>query len=321
MPEAREPMPVVWHESYEVDLGPHVYPTAKYRLVVERLLAEGTIVPGQILRPSPVDDAQLLLVHTPAYLRKIANGSLSSDEERLLEVPFSPALREASRLSVGGTILAGHLGRSRGIAVHIGGGFHHAFPDHGEGFCLLNDVAVAIRTLQRDGVIHRAAVIDCDVHHGNGTAAIFAGDPDVFTLSIHQEYNYPSFKPPSDRDVGLEDGAGDDRYLSALRRHLPELFEWHHPDLVFYLAGADPYRDDALGGLGLTREGLRDRDALVLEFAARAHSGVAVTLAGGYARHLADTVAIHCNTVRTAQLVLDDAGPDYFTGSNRGLGR
>jgi acetoin utilization deacetylase AcuC-like enzyme len=321
MSPSRAALPVVWHEGYEVDLGPHVYPTAKYRLVVERLLADGSLTARQIQRPVPASEDQLMLVHDAGYLRKIADGRLSTEEERVLEVPFSAALREAARLCVGGTILTGRLAGAHGIAVHIGGGFHHAFPDHGEGFCLLNDVAVAIRTLQREQRIRRAAVIDCDVHHGNGTAAIFAGDPDVFTLSVHQEYNYPAVKPPSDRDLGLEDGAGDDRYLSLLRRHLPELFEWHHPDLIVYLAGADPYRDDALGGLGLTIAGLRERDALVLGYAARAHSPIAVTLAGGYARRLADTVEIHCNTVRTAQQVFDERGPDYFTGSNRGLGR
>jgi acetoin utilization deacetylase AcuC-like enzyme len=310
----------VWHEAYEVDLGPHVYPTDKYRLVLERLLAAGTITAEQIRRPTPVGDAQLLLVHDPLYVRKIATG-LSREEERVLEVPFSPALREAARLSAGGTLLAGRLASKHGIAVHLGGGFHHAFADHGEGFCLLNDVAIAIRVLQRERVIRRAAVIDCDVHQGNGTAAIFGGDPDVFTLSLHQEYNYPARKPPSDRDIGLEDGAGDERYLSLLRRHLPEVFEWHHPDVVFYLAGADPYREDQLGGLGLTLNGLQQRDALVLGFAAHAHSAVAVTLAGGYARRLADTLEIHGNTVRVAQRVLDEVGPGYFTRSRRGLGR
>lgn len=320
MSETRTLLPVVWHEAYEVDLGPHVYPTAKYRLVLERLLAEGMIAPDQLRRPAPVSEAQLLLAHDPLYVRTIATG-LSRDEELVLEVPFSPALRSAALLSAGGTLLAGRLARERGVAVHLGGGFHHAFADHGEGFCLVNDVAIAIRALQREGAIRRAAVIDCDVHQGNGTAAIFDGDPDVFTLSLHQQYNYPAAKPPSDRDVGLEDGAGDERYLSLLRRHLPEVFEWHHPDVVFYLAGADPYREDQLGGLGLTLAGLEQRDALVLGFAARARSAVAVTLAGGYARQLADTVEIHCNTVRVAQRVLDETGPGYFTRSSRGLGR
>jgi acetoin utilization deacetylase AcuC-like enzyme len=320
MATSRTPLPVVWHEAYEVDLGPHVYPTAKYRLVLERLLAEGAIAPEQIRRPAPASNAQLLLVHDPLWVRKIAAG-LSREEELVLEVPFSPALRDAAYLCAGGTVLAGRLARERGIAVHLGGGFHHAFADHGEGFCLLNDVAIAIRVLQQEGAIRRAAVIDCDVHQGNGTAAIFDGDPDVFTLSVHQEDNYPTRKPRSDLDIGLEDGAGDEPYLTVLRRHLPEVFEWHHPDLVFYLAGADPYREDQLGGLGLTLEGLWQRDVLVLATAARARSAVAVTLAGGYARRLVDTVQVHCNTVRAAQRVLDEVGPGYSTRSSRGFGR
>ena len=188
-----------------------------------------------------------------------------------------------------------------GIAVHLGGGFHHAFPDHGEGFCLINDVAIAIRVLQREGVIRRAMVVDLDVHHGNGTAATFQSDPDVFTFSMHQERNYPAWKPPSDVDIGLEDGTGDTEYLSLLERHLPDLVARHRPDLVFYLAGADPYQFDQLGGLGLTLEGLRRRDALVFERATRAGVAVAVCLAGGYAVRTDDTVAIHCNTVRAAR--------------------
>lgn len=314
-------LPVVWHEAYEVDLGPHVYPTVKYRLVAERLLAEGTVRPAEMRRPVAVSDADLLLVHDPLYVRKIAAGALSREEVQVLEVPFTPPLREAARLAAGGTVLASRLALERGVAVHLGGGFHHAFPDHGEGFCLLHDVAVAIRVLQRDGRIRRAAVIDCDVHQGNGTAAIFAGDPDVFTLSIHQEYNYPAAKPPSDRDIGLEDGADDERYLVALRRALAEVFDWHHPDLILYLAGADPYREDQLGGLGLTQDGLRRRDTLVLEAAARAGSAVAITLAGGYARRLSDTVEIHCNTVRVARHVLEAGESDQATRSSRGLGR
>ncbi|GIW53051.1 MAG: hypothetical protein KatS3mg081_2406 [Gemmatimonadales bacterium] len=183
----------------------------------------------------------------------------------------------------------------------MGGGFHHAFPDHGEGFCLINDVAVAIAELKARGVVRRAAVIDCDLHQGNGTAAIFAKDPSVFTFSIHQENNYPARKPPSDLDVGLPDGAGDETYLAALQRHIPDILERHRPDLVFYLAGADPYREDQLGGLNLTMEGLRQRDLLVLEACRSRNLPVAVTLAGGYARKLSDTVEIQCNTVRAAR--------------------
>ena len=180
--------------------------------------------------------------------------------------------------------------------VHLGGGLHHAFPDHGEGFCLFNDVAVAIRRLQRDGRLRRAAIVDCDVHHGNGTAFIFAADPSVFTFSIHQQQNYPAWKPASDLDVGLDDGAGDDEYLTRLAAALPNVMR-AHPQLIVYLAGSDPFKEDRLGGLALTLEGLRRRDRLVLDAAASASIPVAVVLAGGYAERVEDTVQAHANTV------------------------
>jgi acetoin utilization deacetylase AcuC-like enzyme len=281
-----------------VDIGPHVFPTRKYRLVRDRLVAEGTISESDVVTPQPASDEDIALVHTAEYLRKITTGTLSPEEELMLEVPFSSALREAAWLCAGGSVLAARLALERGIAVHLGGGFHHAFPDHGEGFCLINDVAIAIRVLKRDGLVRRAMVVDLDVHHGNGTAAIFQGDDDVFTFSMHQERNYPAWKPPSDLDIGLEDGTGDAEYLALLERHLPEILGRHRPELVFYLAGADPYRFDQLGGLGLTLEGLRRRDELVFAAAAQAGARVAVCLAGGYALRSDDTIEIHCNTVR-----------------------
>lgn len=294
-------LPVIWHEAYEVDIGPHVFPTTKYRLVRDRLLEEGTIATWDLLRPEPATDDAIALVHTADYVRKIKTGALTLEEQLVLEVPFSSPLRQSAWLCAGGSILTGRLALERGLAVHLGGGFHHAFPDHGEGFCLINDVAIAIRALGREGAIRRAVVIDCDVHHGNGTAAIFARDPDVFTFSIHQERNYPAWKPPSDLDVGLEDGAGDAEYLAALEQHIPAILERHRPELACYLAGADPYEEDQLGGLGLTLGGLGRRDQLVFELCGRAGVPVAVALAGGYARRLADTVEIHCGTVRAAK--------------------
>jgi acetoin utilization deacetylase AcuC-like enzyme len=288
----------VWHPAYEVDIGPHVFPTRKYRLVRDRLVAEGTISEADVVTPQPASDEQIVLVHTAEYLRKITTGTLSPEEELVLEVPFSPALREAAWLCAGGSVLTARLALERGIAVHLGGGFHHAFPDHGEGFCLINDVAIAIRVLKRDGLVRRAMVVDLDVHHGNGTAAIFQGEDDVFTFSMHQERNYPAWKPPSDLDIGLEDATGDAEYLALLERHLPEILGRHRPELAFYLAGADPYRFDQLGGLGLTLEGLRRRDELVFGAAAQAGARVAVCLAGGYAMRPDDTIEIHCNTVR-----------------------
>jgi acetoin utilization deacetylase AcuC-like enzyme len=220
-----------------------------------------------------------------------------------LELPWSPAIVEGFRLMVGGTIAAARLARAHGLAVHLGGGLHHAYPEHGEGFCVFNDVAVAIRVLQRDGEIRRAAVVDLDVHHGNGTAAIFAGDPDVFTLSMHQEHNYPAVKPPSTLDIGLRDGVSDAEYLARLEGALPQVTGFA-PDLVFYLAGADPYRDDQLGGLALTLDGLRQRDAMVFRTCRRAGLPLVVTLAGGYARHVQHTIAIHQATVEEAYAAL-----------------
>lgn len=300
-------LPVVFHERYEVDIGPHVFPTAKYRLVRDRLLEEGTVTEADLLRPEPAADEQVAWVHTPEYIRKIKSGDFSLHELFLLEVPFSPELRDASWICAGGSILTGRQALERGIAVHLGGGFHHAFPDHGEGFCLVNDVAIAIRALRREGAIDRAVVIDCDVHHGNGTAAIFAGEPEVFTFSIHQEQNYPAWKPPGDLDLGLADATGDAEYLSLLEEHIPRVLERHRPDLAFYLAGADPYCEDQLGGLGLTRDGLRRRDERVFALLGQAGVPCAVVLAGGYARRQADTVEIHSETVRAAGRALREA--------------
>ena len=294
------PLPVVSHRAYEVDIGPHVFPMAKYRLVRQRLLSEGTVAPADVVEPDPVADADVLLVHTPDYVRMLREERLSYQEELILEVPFSPALRDAMWLMTGGTVLAARLAVEHGVAAHLGGGFHHAFPDHGEGFCLVNDVAIAIRMLRRDGTIERALVVDLDVHHGNGTAAIFRDDATVFTFSMHQQHNYPAWKPPSDLDIGLPDGTGDTAYLDALGRHLPEIVGRHRPDLLCYLAGADPYGHDQLGGLALTRDGLRSRDALVLDAARVSGVPLAVVLAGGYAIRQDDTVEIHCNTVRAA---------------------
>ncbi len=291
---------VVFHPAYEVDIGPHVFPTRKYRLVRARLLDEGTLVESDIRTPAGATNDDVALVHTGDYLHRITTGTLSVPEQLLLEVPYSFALRDAMWLCAGGTAEVGRLALDQGVAVHLGGGYHHAYPDHGEGFCLINDVAIAVRMLQRDGVIQRAMVVDCDVHHGNGTAAIFAGDDRVFTFSMHQEHNYPAWKPPSDLDLGLEDGTDDATYLAALERHLPDIVRRHRPDLVYYLAGADPYRQDQLGGLALSLDGLKRRDGFVLETVTREGIPVGVTLAGGYARDPDDTVEIHCNTVRAA---------------------
>jgi len=291
---------VVWSPTYEVDIGPHVFPTVKYRMVRERLLADGTIGEGNLVEATPVAEEILARVHTPDYLAKIREDRLTALEQVVLEVPFSPALAHAARVCCGGTLLAGRRALEDGVAVHLGGGFHHAFPEHGEGFCLLNDVAVAAVALIDLGLAERVMVVDLDVHHGNGTAAIFANEPRVFTLSFHQERNYPAVKPPSDLDVGFVDRTGDRAYLSALQAHLPGAAARFRPDVAFYLAGADPYRDDQLGGLSLSLEGLKERDAFVFEALRATDAAVAVTLAGGYAIREADTVLIHATTVEEA---------------------
>ncbi len=291
------PPSIVWSPRYEIDIGAHVFPTRKYRLVRERLLSDGVVAAEGFEPPEPVDDDALLRVHTAEYLRKIREDDFGPSERLRLEVPFSTELASAMRLCCGGTLLAGRRALQDGASGHLGGGFHHAFADHGEGFCLLNDVAVAVAALLADESVERVAVVDLDVHHGNGTASIFAGDSRVFTFSMHQQNNYPSLKPPSDLDVGLPDGIGDVAYLDLLDEHLPRVLT-PRSELVFYLAGADPYQQDQLGGLGLSLEGLRRRDRRVLDAARAAGAGVAVVLAGGYALRSGDTVAIHAATVK-----------------------
>ena len=314
--------PLVWDPSYEVDLGPHVFVTAKYRLTRQALLESGTVDESDFVIPTPASAADLARVHTTEYLRKIEQDAFTQEERFLLEVPFSVEGRDAMVLSCGGTLLTARLALEHGWAGHLGGGFHHAFADHGEGFCLLNDVAVALRALLAEGRIARAMVVDLDVHHGNGTAALFADDPAVFTFSMHQERNYPAVKPPSDLDVGLEDGAGDATYLGLLEGHLPRILDADPPELVLYLAGADPYREDQLGGLNLTLDGLRRRDRFVFETVRSRGIPVGVTLAGGYAFRLDDTVRIHTATIEELVAVAaEDRGPEATASERPGYAR
>jgi acetoin utilization deacetylase AcuC-like enzyme len=289
-------MVVVYSLAYRIDIGAHVFPTRKYDLVYERIRAsERDVV---VVDPQPASWQQLRMVHTPEYLAKLQTGDFDVHELAQLEVPWSPGIVEGFRSMTGGTIEAAHQALSvsnRFRAFHVGGGFHHAFANHGEGFCLFNDVAVAIRLLVDEGRVERAAVIDLDVHHGNGTAFIFENDPRVFTFSMHQQHNYPALKPRGSLDVGLDDGAGDEAYLTRLEAALPRVMA-HAPQIAFYLAGADPYEDDLLGGLALTKGGLRTRDRMVMKACADARVPLVVLLAGGYARNLQDTVDIHCAT-------------------------
>lgn len=281
-------------DAYHADIGPHVFPISKYRLVRDGLVAAGVVREDEVLRPEPLTDQDLLLVHTPAYLDDLRHLRWTH-RTRASEIALTNELIAAYRLASGGTLLAGREALARGRAMNLGGGFHHAFPDRAEGFCYLNDVAIAVRRLQRDGLIRKALIVDCDLHQGNGTAFIFRDDPAVFTFSIHQENLYP-VKQPSDLDIGLPDFAGDEEYLSHLERHVPRLLEAFGPDLVFYLAGADPFMRDQLGLLALTFDGLRRRDELVIGGCVARGIPVAVVLAGGYAAEVRDTVRIHVTT-------------------------
>src|SRR6202795_4632709 len=335
------PFKLVYSDDYYLPIGSHVFPAEKYKRIHDRLLASGIAEPADFVTPRPATDQDVLLVHTPRYVEKLKTGTLSQREQMELEVPFSPALVKAFWLAAGGSILAADYALSDGIAISIGGGFHHAFPDHGEGFCMIHDVAVAIRRMQRDDKIRYAMTVDCDVHQGNGTAAIFAGtrtasEPlpsvpastlnpslpakapispaktkthsharDVFTISLHQENNYPAWKPPSSIDVNLPDEIGDDDYLAWLDNALSSGLRQFDPELLCYIAGADPYREDQLGGLSLTIDGLKKRDELVFRVAKARGIPVMVTLAGGYSRNVEDTVTIHCNTVVAGKEVFE----------------
>ena len=299
-------MKQIYSDQYDLNLGSHIFPSVKYRLIKEQLLRERIIRIEDVLEPEPASDDDVALVHHRDYIRKLKQGKLSDIEIMRMEIPYSSQLVRAVWLSAGGSILAGRVALKEKIAVNLCGGFHHAYPDHGEGFCVLHDVAIGIRRLQKEKAIERALVVDCDVHQGNGTAAIFAGDPTVFTLSIHQENNYPYPKPPSSLDVNLSDGVDDDEYLAALEKSLTQAFAQFPPDLLFYLAGADPYKEDQLGGLALTLEGLRARDAMVLGQSEERGVPAAITLAGGYARRVEDTVLIHSNTVLAAKRILGE---------------
>lgn len=352
------PFKLIYSDGYDLNLGAHVFPSRKFKWIHEKCLRDGIAAADDFLEPEPAPDEDILRVHTQEWTRKLKQGKLSYFEILRLEVPYSPQLVRAFWLSAGGSTLAARRALADRCAFNLGGGFHHAFPDHGEGFCAINDVAVAIRRLQADGAIESALIVDLDVHHGNGTAAIFAADPSVFTLSMHQENNYPNPKPPSDLDVALDDFTDDDTYLRLLRKALDEAFTRFakefaaklvhnssdqlgrgvefipptarppqpdlphqfgrgaeftpptaghpqalpdHPDLIFYLAGADPYREDQLGGLALTLDGLAERDRIVIEAARSRSIPIAITFAGGYARNVEDTIQIHTNTILTAR--------------------
>jgi acetoin utilization deacetylase AcuC-like enzyme len=331
------PFKLIYSEHYRFPIGEHVFPTRKYELVRNELLAEGIADTHDFLAPEPASESDLLLVHSHYYIDKLMEGTLTAREELQMEIPYSHEAVQGFLWHAGGSILAAERALADGVAFNLGGGFHHAFPDHGEGFCMIHDVAIAVRKMQKNGRIRRAMIVDCDVHQGNGTASIFShctaaatealpsrsastiGDQrsgtmleapanDVFTISLHQENNYPMSKPASSIDVNLPDGTGDTEYLAWLDNALSSGLRQFDPELICYVAGADPYKEDQLGGLNLTIEGLMRRDELLFQAARAKQIPVMVTYAGGYSKRLADTVRIHRNTVAAAQHVFAIAG-------------
>ena len=281
----------------------HRFPIAKYALLRERVLADGIVTPDRMHDSERVDRDDLLLVHTADYVDRFTRGALTPEEVRRLGFPWSEALVERSYRAAGGTGEAARHALRAGVAMNLAGGTHHAFPSHGEGFCVFNDVAVAIRSLQRDGLIERAAIVDLDVHQGNGTHAVFDGDPRVFTFSMHGARNYPFRKVAGRLDIELADRTGDDEYLTRLTGALPRVLASARPDLVVYLAGADPLVHDRLGRLALSTHGLARRDAIVLDQCAEVGLPVVVTIAGGYSEPIDHTVDVHVGTTRVASRV------------------
>ncbi len=289
--------PLVYSERYYADLQGHVFPIEKYRLIMDRLESEGIL--GEVFEPAPLTRPELELVHTPAYLDDVF-AARTTPRTMHSEMALAPEIAAAFALGAGGSALAARLAlECRGPAMNVGGGLHHAFADHAEGFCYLNDVALCVRIMQYEGRIKKATVVDCDLHQGNGTARIFAGDDDVFTFSIHEENLYP-VKQQSDLDVGLPSYAGDDVYLEQLREYVPKVYAGHDAELVVYVAGADPYAGDQLGTLRLSFDGLIERDHVVLEPPRERGLPVVILLAGGYAARTEDAVTVHVNTYKVA---------------------
>lgn len=288
---------LVYSDAYVVDVGPHIFPVAKYPMVVEELIESCGVGREEFLEPILPTREQLLLVHTPVYLDDLMQIRWTPRTARS-ELPITREIVHAYILAAGGTIVAAREAVARrGFGIHIGGGFHHTFEDHAEGFCYVNDIAVAVRVLQTEGRVQRAAVVDCDVHQGNGTAHIFRDDASVFTFSIHQENNYPA-KQRSDLDIGVRDGATDGEYLEAMATVIPSRLDAFAPDLVIYVAGADPYENDLLGGLAVTKEGLARRDEMVIAYCAERRIPIVSVLAGGYAADTNDTIELHVTTCR-----------------------
>jgi acetoin utilization deacetylase AcuC-like enzyme len=290
-----------YHPGYHIPLPVgHPFPISKYLLLKDRLLAEGILHADDIVEPVPIDRETLALVHTATYLEKLESSGLSAAEQRKLGMPWSHALWQRSRLACGGTLLAARTALETGLAANLAGGTHHAFADHGEGFCLLNDVAIAITKLREEERIRRALIVDLDVHQGNGTAAIFENVEEVFTFSMHGERNYPNDKMRSDLDIGLNDGTDDVQYLRALHAHLPRVLDGAAPELAFYLAGVDVAAGDRYGKLALSEEGIRRRDRYIIESVRNRGIPLVIVLAGGYAATRELTAALHAHVFREA---------------------
>ncbi len=297
---------IFYSPFYYADIGEgHVFPIKKFEFVRNKLLKEGNLSPGEIVEPNPAEIKDVLLVHTEDYIKRLRGGTLTVKEVRRLGLPWSESLVRRSFLAVSGTINAARSALDNGISSNLAGGTHHAFPDRGEGFCVLNDVAIAIRVLQRDKLAKKFLIIDCDVHQGNGTAFIFKDEKEIFTFSMHGAKNYPLFKENSSLDIELPDNTSDREFIETLSEALPRIF-LNEPDIVFYLAGADPYEKDKLGRLGLTINGLRQRDETVLEYAKMLEIPIVTVMSGGYALDINDTVEIHCNTIRAVKKVFFD---------------
>ena len=298
-------MQVFYTPRYYAEIGQgHIFPIRKFELVRDKLLAEGTLHPEEIVEPDPAPLEDVLLVHTEDYVSRLGSGGLTPKEVRRLGLPWSESLVRRSFYAVGGTLAAAAASLTDGYSSNLAGGTHHSFADRGEGFCVLNDVAIAIRALRARKLIQRAAILDCDVHQGNGTATIFAGDADTFTFSMHGANNYPLFKARSTLDVELPDGTSDAEYIETLAGYLPCVFQTD-PEIVFYLAGADPYRGDKLGRLALSIDGLRERDAYVLRECYEREIPVITVMSGGYGKDINDTIEIHCNTIRTVKQIFE----------------
>jgi len=278
----------------------HRFPIHKYRLLREAVMAADLAAPAELRVPELATDEQILRAHDADYLQRVKHGQLTVKEIRRIGLPWSPELVARARCSVGGTIAACRAALEDGVAVNLAGGTHHAFPDHGQGFCLFNDTIIATRELQAQGHVRRVVILDCDVHQGNGTAAMAAGDPTIFTFSIHNAHNFPLHKEPSDLDIGLGDGTGDAVYLEALAGGVQRALDLARADLAIYVSGADPYEGDLLGRFALSKAGLAERDRMVFDMCQRASLPVAAVMAGGYARYVEDTVDIHLQTVRIA---------------------